>query len=47
MVPFFSIALLGSGMSAATVLFYRMSVAALLIGLDRRGAAEKFCHYGP
>ena len=45
LVPFFSIALLGSGMSAATVLFYRMGVAALLIGLV--AAAEKFCHYGP
>lgn len=32
LVPFFSIALLDSGMSAATVLFYRMGVGALLIG---------------
>ena len=32
LVPFFSIALLDSGLSAATVLFYRMGVGALLIG---------------
>ena len=32
LVPLFSIALLDSGMSAATVLFYRMGVGAALIG---------------
>lgn len=32
LVPLFSIALLDSGLSAATVLFYRMGVGALLIG---------------
>ena len=42
LVPFFSIALLGSGMSAATVLFYRMSVAALLIGLVAAAQRKSF-----
>lgn len=39
---FFSIALLGSGMSAATVLFYRMGVAALLIGLVAAAQRKSF-----
>ena len=42
LVPFFSIALLGSGMSAATVLFYRMGVAALLIGLVAAAQRKSF-----